>query len=297
LWRLWLFGKNFIKFFEAGEDNLEMELWYTEKQTPNVGLTCTVKETLFRCKTEYQEMAVLDTFQFGRMLVLDGMVQTTIADEFVYHEMIVHVPMCTHPSPKTVVVVGGGDGGTVREICKYPSVEKVILVEIDAQVVEASRRFLPEMSCCLDDPRVEIRIADGIEYIHSLQSFCDLIIVDSTEPVGPAVGLFDTPFYQAVFRALKDDGILVAQTESPFFNADLIRSVFPRVKTVFPSTYFYLAAIPTYPSGLWSFTMGSKKYDPREPEGTFIPQDTRYYWPGIHRSSFVLPKFVQELVE
>lgn len=274
-----------------------MELWYTEKQTPHVGLTCTVKETLLRCKTKYQELAVLDTFQFGRMLVLDGMVQATIADEFVYHEMIVHVPMYTHPSPKIVVVVGGGDGGTVREICKYPSVEKVILVEIDAQVVEAARRFFPEMACSLDDPRVEVCCTDGIDYIRSLKSFCDLIIVDSTEPVGPAIGLFDAPFYESVFRALKEDGILVAQTESPFFNAELIRSVFPRVKMVFPACYFYLASIPTYPSGLWSFTMGSKKYDPRKPEGIFIPQDTRYYCSEIHKSSLILPRFVQELLE
>ncbi len=276
---------------------MEMELWYTEKQTPHAGLTCTVKETLLRCRTEYQELAVLDTFQFGRMLVLDGMVQTTIADEYVYHEMIVHPPMFTHPRPENVVVIGGGDGGTVREICKYPSVRKVVLVEIDAQVVEASRRFLPELACSLDDPRVEIHFTDGIEYIRSLNDFCDLIIVDSTEPVGPAIGLFDTPFYQSVFRALKEDGILVAQTESPFFNAELIRSVFPRVKSVFPACYFYLAAIPTYPSGLWSFTMGSKKYDPRKPAGTFSPEDTRYYWPGIHGSFLVLPRFVQELLE
>jgi len=187
--------------------------------------------------------------------------------------------------------------GTVREICKYPSVEKVILVEIDAQVVEAARKFFPEIACSLDDPRVEICYADGIEYIRSLDSFCDLIIVDSTEPVGPAIGLFDTPFYQSVFKALKEDGILVAQTESPFFNAELIRNVFSRVKSVFPSSYFYLASVPTYPSGLWSFTMGSKKYDPQKPEGTFIPQNTRYYWPGIHKSSLILPRFVQELLE
>ena len=240
---------------------------------------------------------VLDTLQFGRMLVLDGMVQLTAADEFVYHEMIVHPAMRTHPAPKVVVVVGGGDGGTVREICKYPSVEKIILVEIDEQVVEASRRFFPELSSCLDDPRVELRIADGIEFIHSLESFCDLVIIDSTEPVGPAIGLFETSFYEAVSRALKDDGIMVAQTESPFFNEDLIRTVFPRVRKVFPAAYFYLASIPTYPSGLWSFSLGSKKYSPLIPQGSFVPQNTRYYRPGIHNSSFDLPGFVQDLLE
>ena len=273
------------------------ELWYTEKQTPYVGFSCKIKETLLHCKSEYQELMVLDTLQFGRMLVLDGMVQLTAADEFVYHEMIVHTAMRTHPAPKVVVVVGGGDGGAVREICKYPSVEKVILAEIDEEVVEASRRFFPEVSSGLDDPRVEVRITDGIEFIHSLESFCDLVVIDSTEPVGPAIGLFETSFYKAVFKALKEDGIMVAQTESPFFNRDLIRAVYPRVREVFPAAYFYLASIPTYPSGLWSFTLGSKKYDPRAPQGSFVPQNTRYYQPGIHNSSFDLPAFVQELLE
>jgi spermidine synthase len=274
-----------------------MELWYTEKQTPNLGLSCKVKETLYTAKTDYQEMAVLDTIQFGRMLVLDGMVQTTLADEFVYHEMISHIPLVTHPSPRHVLVVGGGDGGAVREIIKYPQVEKVTLVEIDRHVIEAAKRFLPEISFALQDARVEIKIADGIEYVRSLEGDCDVIIVDSTEPVGPAVGLFASPFYEGVFRALKPDGIFVAQTESPFFNAELIRTVFRRIKAIFPQAYLYLASVPTYPSGLWSFTMGSKKYNPLEPEGKYIPQDTRYYTAQIHRSSFSLPRFVRELLE
>jgi spermidine synthase len=139
-----------------------MELWYTEKQTPNMGFSCKIKETLYRARTEYQEIAILDTFQFGRMLVLDGMVQTTVADEFVYHEMIVHIPLRTHPHPRAVLVIGGGDGGAVREISKYPQVEKITLAEIDLQVVEASKRFLPEVSSALEDFRLEIKIADGI---------------------------------------------------------------------------------------------------------------------------------------
>ena len=273
-----------------------MELWYTEKQTSSVGFSCKIKETLFTAKTKYQELAVLDTVPFGRMLVLDGMVMLTDADEFVYHEMIVHPSMRAHPAPKVVLVIGGGDGGSVREICKYPSVEKIFLAEIDEGVVEASRRFFPGLSSCLDDPRVEVCIADGIEFVRSLDAFCDLVIIDSTEPVGPAAGLFETEFYEAVFRALKEDGIMVAQSESPFYNGDLITAVFSRVKKIFPAAYFYLAAIPTYPSGLWSFTMGSKKYDPRDPQGTFTPTGTRYYNPEIHRSALVLPKFVQDLL-
>ena len=274
-----------------------MELWYTEKQTPNLSLSCKVKETLYFARTDYQEMAVLDTIQFGRMLVLDGMVQTTVADEFVYHEMISHVPLATHPNPRNVLVIGGGDGGAVREVVKYPQVDKVTLVEIDSQVIEASKRFLPEISSGLNDARVEIKIADGIEYVRSLENACDVVIVDSTEPVGPAVGLFGSPFYEGVFKALKADGIFVAQTESPFFNAHLIRTVFRRIKTIFPYTHLYLAPVPTYPGSLWSFTLGSKQYNPLEPEGGYIPRDTRYYTAEVHWSSFALPRFVRELLE
>ncbi|MDO9534126.1 MAG: polyamine aminopropyltransferase [Bacillota bacterium] len=274
-----------------------MELWYTEKQTPGLGLSCKIKETLYRTKTDYQELAVLDTFQFGRMLVLDGMVQTTIADEFVYHEMITHIPMRTHPNPRNVLVIGGGDGGAVREIIKYPDLEKVTLVEIDTEVVNASKRFLPEISSFLEDSRVNVMIADGIEYVRSHEEAFDVIIVDSTEPVGPAVGLFGSPFYEGVFRALKEDGILVAQTESPFFNADLIRTVYRRIKAIFPLAHLYLASVPTYPSGLWSFTMGSKRYTPLEPAGKWSPEDTKYYTSDLHTSSFSLPRFVQDLLK
>lgn len=274
-----------------------MELWYTEKQTPGLGLSCKVKETLYRTKTDYQELAVLDTIQFGRMLVLDGMVQTTIADEFVYHEMITHIPMHTHPNPRNVLVVGGGDGGAVREIIKYPALEKVTLVEIDPEVVNASKKFLPEISSSLEDARVNVMIADGIEYVRSHEEAFDVIIVDSTEPVGPAVGLFGSPFYEGVFRALKEDGILVAQTESPFFNADLIRTVYRRINAIFPLAYLYLASVPTYPSGLWSFTMGSKRYTPLEPAGKWGPDDTKYYTSDLHTSSFSLPRFVEGLIK
>jgi len=274
-----------------------MELWYTEKQTPGLGLSCKVKETLYRTKTDYQELAVLDTSQFGRMLVLDGMVQTTVADEFVYHEMITHIPMRTHPNPRNVLVIGGGDGGAVREIIKYPDLEKVTLVEIDPEVVNASKRFLPEISSSLEDARVNVMIADGIEYVRSHEEAFDVIIVDSTEPVGPAVGLFGSPFYEEVFRALKEDGILVAQTESPFINADLIRTVNRRIKSIFPLAFLYLASVPTYPSGLWSFTMGSKRYSPLDPGGKWGPEDTKYYTSDLHTSSFSLPRFVQDLLK
>lgn len=276
---------------------METELWYTEKQTPALGLSLKVKETLLHRRTEYQEIMVLDTLQCGRMLVLDGMVQTTMADEFIYHEMIAHVPLRTHPAPRSVLVIGGGDGGVVREACRYPQVEKITLVEIDAGVVEASQQYLPEISSSLGDPRLEIIYQDGRDYISSHTQAYDVIIVDSTEPVAIAEGLFGTPFYQGVERALKEDGILVAQTESPFYNASLLKTTFQRIKGIFPRAFLYLAPVPTYPSGLWSFTLATKGPAPLQPAAHFLPDGLRYYSPEIHRSAFVLPPFVQELLQ
>lgn len=275
-----------------------MELWYTEKQTPNVGITCKTTRSLVTEKTEFQDLAIIDTEQFGRMLVLDGMVQTTIADEFVYHEMITHVPLNTHPDPKKVLVIGGGDGGTIREVVKHPKVEKAVLVEIDRRVVELSKEYLPEISCGLSNPKVEVIIDDGIKHVAENPDTYDLILVDSTEPVGPAVQLFSADFYQSIFRALKADGLFVAQTESPFYNNDLITQVYQSISGIFPVTKLYLASVPTYPSGLWSFTMGSKKYDPEQVRMEQVQQyPTRYYNAGVHRACFKLPQFVTGLIK
>ncbi len=274
-----------------------MELWYTEKQTENVGITCKVLNTLHVEKTEFQGLAVIETLQFGRMLVLDGMVQTTIKDEFVYHEMITHVPLNSHPNPRNVLVIGGGDGGAIREIVKHPLVERATLVEIDRRVVEVSREYLPEISCGLDNPKVTVIYDDGIKHVKDNPDTYDVIMVDSTEPVGPAVELFSGSFYSSIFKALKEDGLFVAQTESPFFNADLITNCHKEISRAFPITKLYLASVPTYPSGLWSFTMGSKKYDPESPASAAPGYPTRYYTPGVHKGAFMLPKFVEELVK
>lgn len=275
-----------------------MDLWYTEFQTPAVGITCKTKKTYHTEKTEFQDMALIETEQFGRMLVLDGTVQTTIGDEFVYHEMITHVPLSTHKNPKKALVIGGGDGGAIREIIKHPSIEKAVLCEIDGRVVEISKQYLPEISCALDDKRVEVMVADGIKYVNEHKNEFDVIMVDSTDPVGPAVGLFAVDFYKAIYESLKEDGIFVAQTESPFFHKELITKVFNDVKSLFPITRLYTCSIPTYPSGYWSFTMGSKKYDPLETDINSIPaMETKYYCPEIHKSIFSLPKFVADLVK
>lgn len=274
-----------------------MELWFTEKQTPAVGITCKVERSLLEEQTPYQHMAILQTEQFGRMLVLDGMVQTTEADEFVYHEMIVHVALSTHPNPKRIAVIGGGDGGTIREVLRHPSVERAVLVEIDGRVVEACREHLPSISGALGDARVEVLIADGVQHVKEAQGEYDVVLIDSTEPVGSAVGLFSPQFYKDVASALRPDGIMVAQTESPFFNADLIRRTQRGIRAAFPVVRLYLASVPTYPSGLWSFTVGSLGPDPLEvaPEDIMVTA-TRYYSKDVHYAAFRLPPFVQQLV-
>jgi spermidine synthase len=273
-----------------------VELWYTEKQTENFGITVKIDETLVTEKTEFQDLAIIDTREFGRMLVLDGMVMTTVKDEFVYHEMVAHPALFTHPNPRHVLVVGGGDGGVIREVLKHPNVEKAVLVEIDGKVIEYSKRFLPEIAGSLEAPRVEVLVDDGYMHIHRNKNIYDVIMVDSTEPVGPAAPLFERGFYQGIFEALKEDGMFVAQTDNPWFKADLIRKVNRDVREIFPIVRVYGANIPTYPSGLWTFTMGSKKYDPLQVDESAIPDiPTKYYTPRLHKAAFVLPRFVEEI--
>ncbi len=274
-----------------------MELWYTEKQTPNLGFSCKINKTIHMEKTDYQDLAVIDTVQYGKMLVLDGMVMTTEVDEFVYHEMISHVALNTHPNPKRVLVVGGGDGGAIREILKHKTVEEAVLAEIDRRVVEVSQEHLPSIAGALTQPRVTLAIGDGVEHVRQNKNKYDVILIDSTEPIGPAVGLFSREFYQDVHRALTDDGIMVAQSESPYINQDVIQMIHRNLTGVFPIKYLYTASIPTYPSGLWSFTIASKKYDPLKVDTeSFQPMETKYYTPELHMGAFKLPRFVEQLI-
>ncbi|MEK5059847.1 polyamine aminopropyltransferase [Paenibacillus shunpengii] len=275
-----------------------MELWFTEKQTENFGITMKIHETYVNEQTEFQDLAMVKTEEFGNMLLLDGMVMTTEKDEFVYHEMVAHPVLYTHPNPEHVLVVGGGDGGVIREVLKHPQVKKAVLVDIDGKVIEYSKKYLPSIAGKLEDARVEVLVGDGFMHIHDHKAAYDVIMVDSTEPVGPAANLFTRGFYQGIYEALREDGIFVAQTDNPWFKADLIQSVNKDVKEVFPIVRVYGANIPTYPSGLWTFTMGSKKYDPLEVDETAIPEiDTKYYTPRLHKAAFVLPRFVEDLIK
>lgn len=281
-----------------GDEAVMGGIWFTEKQTENFGITMKVKQTLHTEQTEFQKLDMIETEEWGNMLLLDGMVMTSVKDEFVYHEMVAHVPLFTHPNPEHVLVVGGGDGGVIREILKHPSVKKAVLVDIDGKVIEYSKKYLPEIAGELDNERVEVKVGDGFMHIAESENEYDVIMVDSTEPVGPAVNLFTKGFYAGISKALKSDGIFVAQTDNPWFKADLIKEVQRDVKEIFPITRLYTANVPTYPSGMWTFTLGSKKYDPlKVPEERFHELETKYYTKQLHEAAFVLPKFVQDLTE
>ncbi len=270
-------------------------VWFTEFQTDDVTLGLRVKTVLRRETTPFQELLVLDTEAYGRVLVLDGAIQTTDRDEFVYHEMMAHVPLTLHPCPRRVGIIGGGDGGVLREVLKHPQVQEAHLVEIDERVMAASRDFFPALSVAFDHPRAHLHVTDGIRFIREEARDFDVIIVDSTDPVGPAEGLFGPAFYQSVYAALGEEGIAVAQSESPLLEPELVKKVQSGLRSAFPHVTLYLGAVATYPTGLWTFGLGSKK-----PLGTPRPVDglhTRYWTAEVQAASFVLPPMVRELIE
>lgn len=276
----------------------KMEIWFTEKQTPHLHWSCRVNKTLYSEHTPYQRLDIFETEQFGRMMVLDGMVMLTEQDEFAYHELLTHVAMNTHPQAEQVLIVGGGDGGAVREILRHPTIKRVVLAEIDQAVIEAAKRFFPHISSGFDDDRVEIQIGDGMDYVQQHPNQFDVILVDSTEPIGAGEKLFTPDFYQAINHALQSDGLMVAQTESPWVNSSLIQQTYREISNIFPITRLYMGSVPTYPSGTWTFTLGSKQYDPLKVDETklFDPKQTKYYHPQMHRSLFQLPRFVKKLL-
>lgn len=278
-----------------------MGLWVTE-QFKDLRSSFRVRETLFSGTSPYQKVDIVDTITFGRMLLLDDMVMTTEKDEFVYHEMISHVPLLVHPNPKRVLVIGGGDGGTVREILKHPEVEEVVLCEIDDMVIDACREFLPTIAVAFDHPKLTLNIGDGVTYMAEKAENFDLIIIDSTDPVGPGEGLFTKAFYENVTQALNPDGMMVAQTESPFTDQSLIEKIYPFYRSYYPIVRMYLGHIPTYPGGMWSWCFCSKRYEPQLTQAHMeraraIEKTCRYFNIDMFQSSFSLPNFVQTMIK
>lgn len=280
-----------------------MEMWYTEKHTDSTGITMKVKETLFTDKSEFQELAILDTVEYGKVMLLDGLVMLTEKDEFVYHEMLTHPSLYAHPYPEKVLIIGGGDGGTLREVLKHKSVKKVVMAEIDGMVVEASKKYFPTVSSEFDNPRAEVLITDGIRYVKETTEKFDVILIDSTDPIGPAEGLFNFAFYQNCYNILTENGIITTQSETPFI--DKFSKVIPEIQEafakLFPITKLYLASIPTYPAGLWTFSVGSKIVDPENDfqRERYIDDNLAlsYYNDKLHKGAFALPNFVANLIK
>lgn len=280
-----------------------MDLWYTEEHTENVRFSIKVKSQIYSGQSEFQKIDIFDSKEFGRFLTLDGLMMTTEKDEFIYHEMIVHVPMAVNPRIKKVLVIGGGDGGTVRELTKYDSIDSIEMVEIDKMVVDVCKEYLPETSHMLEDERVKIYYEDGLRFIRGCRNEYDLIIVDSTDAFGPGEGLFTKEFYGNCFKALKEDGILVNQHENPYYEeyAKAMRRTHKRIRQFFNNCMLYQAHIPTYPSGHWLFGFASKTLDPIEDidevEWKKMGIMTKYYNVNLHKGCFALPNYVIEQLE
>jgi spermidine synthase len=247
-----------------------------------------VSRILHRQKSKFQDIVVFENPFFGKVLVLDGVVQLTERDEFFYHEMLVHVVMNAHPDPRKVIVIGGGDGGTVREVLKHKSVEKVYFIEIDEAVINVSRKFFPTVSSGIDNPRVKIKCMDGAEFVKGRKSDIDIVIVDSTDIVGFAKSLFTKKFFKSITNCLTEHGMFSTLSESLHFHKDIVIEVQKTMKAAFPLVDLYTAPIATYGGNWWTFSVGSMKLDPREIRRADKIK-TKYYCDAIHKSSF-LPK-------
>jgi len=280
-----------------------MGFWFSEFHTKDVKLSLKVNKQLFSQRSDYQQIDVFETAEFGRVLALDGNIMLTERDEFIYDEMITHVPMAVHPNIKNVLVIGVGDGGVVKELTRYDSIERIDLVEMDEMVAEACRIYIPANACRLDDARVHIYYEHALKYIRKHEDEYDLIIVDSNDPYGPSEGLYTREFYGSCYKALKEDGILVNQQGSPFYqeDADAMKRSHGRIVNTFPISRVYQAHIPTYAAGYWLFGFASKKYHPiddmDEERWKGLHLKTKYYTTRLHKGAFYLPAFLEEVLQ
>ena len=280
-----------------------MDFWFSESHTPDVKLSLKVKKQLYSKKSDYQKIDVFDTHEFGKVLSLDGNIMLTERDEFIYNEMITHVPMAVHPGIKRVLVIGVGDGGVVGELTRYERIKRIDLVEMDESVAEACRQYLPANAGRLDDERVHIYYENALKYIRRCEEKYDLIIVDSNDPFGPSEGLFTREFYGNCYKALKSDGIMVNQQGSPFYaeDADAMQRSHKRIVNTFPISRVYQAHIPSFAAGYWLFGFASKKYHPIDDldadAWNALHLKTKYYTTRLHKGAFYLPAFLEEMLQ
>jgi spermidine synthase len=273
-----------------------LALWIEENHRDFLVMRYRVERSLFSGESDFQHIDIVETAGFGRMLFNDSTAMISERDEFIYHEMISHVPLFVHPDVRRALVIGGGDGGTVREILRHRSVEHCHLVEIDPLVVQGCKEHIPQTAAALDDSRVEVTIADGVRFVAETEERYDLVIVDSTDPIGPATPLFGPEFYRNVHRVLEDGGIVVSQAESSLLELEAQRSLLATLNEVYTRLYLYNYVNMTYPGGLWSFSLASKgdtcplaDFDPGRVAASGI--EFRYYNPAVHHAAFALPSF------
>ena len=271
------------------------ELWITEYSTDNLKLSMRAKALLHSEKTPYQDLLIADTYEYGRVLMLDGAYQLTERDEFTYSEMMAHVPVCAHRNPENVLIIGGGDGAIMREVLKHDCVKKCTLIDIDERVIESSKKYLPFAGCSFSDERADVKCMDAMKFIRETSERYDVVIIDSTDPVDFAAGLFRADFYADVKRVMTPDAMLSELTESPFTDTDLMTQAISEMRKVFPLVKVYWGVVPTYPSGMWTYGLASMKDDPEEPKREVSP--TKYYTSAIHRASFILPPFLADMVK
>ncbi|HHE47258.1 MAG TPA: polyamine aminopropyltransferase [Bacteroidetes bacterium] len=276
------------------------EFWFYEKHVPTAGIMLKVGELLACRRSRYQTIQLFDTADYGRVMTLDNLIMLTERDEFSYHEMLTHVPLLLHPQPRQVLVVGGGDGGVLREVIKHGTVERAVQVEIDREVVDVCREFFPWAAETYDNPRVELVIDDALKYINTVRNEFDLVIVDSTDPVGPAIDLFGSPFYSDVYDALTADGLMTCQIDSPFYGSRRIGMIMDTLRDIFHDAGLYLTQVPSYPSGVWGLGIASKSrknfHEPDKVRYDTLSGTLRYYNPDVHRGSFLLPEYLRRVV-
>jgi spermidine synthase len=276
-------------------------LWYDETFDDHTRLGLRVKETLFSGESPYQKVEVIDTVGFGRVLIIDNVFMTSEYDEFLYHEMLVHPPLTTAPDIERVLVIGGGDGGTVREVLRHPDVKECVMIEIDPMVVNASKEYLPSIGTAWNDPRLDVRFIDGIEYVkRSKDPEYDVVLLDGTDPVGPGAVLFDQAFYEGCKRMLAPDGVMALQSASPLLMMDVFVETQHKLRGIFAEVHPYMGPVPLYGTGTWSWTWCSDTGEPlraiqeRQAE---IVEGSKAYNEEVHRAVFALPNYVKRALK
>lgn len=282
--------------------DLIIDGWFHERGElwPGQAMSLKVEEVLYHGRSLYQDVLVFKSANHGNVLVLDGVIQVTERDEFAYQEMMAHIPLFAHPNPEKVLVIGGGDGGILREIAKHPGVKEIFICELDADVIKYSKKYLPGLAVGYDDPRVTVKIMDGAKFMDENQASFDVIITDSSDPIGPASVLFETPFYNAMHKSLRDGGIVCTQGENVWLHLDIIKPLMDSIKATYTTVEYAYTTIPTYPSGQIGFIIagknrGSTTKPTREPTAEQV-ESLKYYSSEIHEAAFVLPAFAKKSI-